>query len=532
MSHSQGSGVLSCANVLPPGSDSAGWIIGESTPSRSMILFKPQVKPRNGMYLLVETSEGCVLGIVERVLSGHAILGDKIREAEELQAITRYPDFRDKIYRVGIVQWVSLLDPLLKARVRSPSTPPDPGAEAYTAPGSVLQAAFQGSGQEWIPIGHLVSDPSVTVSVNVNRLTRHLAILAVTGGGKSNTVCVLAKRIVGSLNGTMVVFDIHGEYALARPPLAGDKLTSVKQPVIKPFALSFPELRKLARIPDNAHVQERILREAWKKLMEDWRKGNLAGKLSQKKGFLELLKTYASAVGGKYKDSLLGLLNRLDDMEDYYGNVIDSSAPPRLEDYIEPGKLNIIDLSNVDEYAADAVVSHYLRRLLEERKQWKATGGQKGYPVPVLAVVEEAHVLIPSKDDTLTKYWAARVAREGRKFGVGLILVSQRPKNVDQDVLSQTNNKIILRIVEPQDQRYVQAASEQLSEDLMTLLPSLNPGEAIILGGMTRIPAMVKIDKCPVQTGGADIDIVREWMSGSQPKPEGEEDLEEVSELF
>ncbi len=509
---SEETGRVSCGNFLSPGNTSVGWVIGESTPSRSMILFKPEVKPRNGMYLLVNTSEGCVLGIVERVLSGHTILGDRIREAEELQAITRYPDFRDKIYRVGIIHWVSLLDPLLKARIRSPSVPPDPGVEAYAAPASVLQAVFRGSGEEWIPIGHLVSDPSVTVSINVNRLSRHLAILAVTGGGKSNTVCVLAQRIVGRLNGTMVIFDMHGEYALAQPPLAGSSLTVVKQPRINPFALSFPELRKLTRIPENAHVQERILREAWKKLMNDWSKGNLAGKLSGGKGFLDLLRKYVKDIGKKYREeSLVAILNRLDDMEDYYGNVIDSSAPPRLQDYIEPGKLNIIDLSNVDEYAADAVVSHYLRRLLEERKLWKATRGETGYPVPVLAVVEEAHVLIPSRDNTLTKYWAARVAREGRKFGVGLILVSQRPKNVDQDVLSQTNNKIILRIVEPGDQRYVQAASEQLSEDLMSLLPSLNPGEAILLGGMTPVPAMVKIDKCPVATGGADIDLVREW---------------------
>ena len=505
-----------------------GWIIGESSPERSIVLFSQGSKPRTGMYLLVETDEGCVLGVVERVFSGNLVIGDKVRDHEELEALTRYPDLRDRTYRYGVVQWITLLGPLLSRQTPlSPSMPPEPGRHVYRAPPGTLSLAFRGSGPEWVRLGRLVSDGGVEFSINVNKLGRHLAILAVTGGGKSNTVCVLAHRIVGQLGGTVVIFDIHGEYAAAGELVPGR--TGVKEPKINPFSLSFPELLRLARVPENAHNQERILREAWKALIKDYRNGTF--QMKPGKDFLGHLAEYArmNVPPGVKQDSLYGLLNRLDDIRDYYGGVLDLYAPSRLEHYIEPGKLNIIDLSSVDEFGADAVVSHYLRRLLEERKRWKTTRGARGYPVPVIAVVEEAHVLIPREEDTLTKYWSGRVAREGRKFGVGLVLVSQRPKNVDQDVLSQTNNKIILRIVEPQDQRYVQAASEQLSEDLMRLLPSLNPGQAIVIGSMTRIPALVQIDLCPARTGGTDIDFRREWEHYHENT--GRDVLEEISTL-
>ncbi|RLG85747.1 MAG: ATPase, partial [Thermoprotei archaeon] len=129
----------------------------------------------------------------------------------------------------------------------------------------------------------------------------------------------------------------------------------------------------------------------------------------------------------------------------------------------------------------------------------------------VLAGSEEAHILVHKNRTTLTKEVVARLAREGRKFGIGLCLVSQRPKNVDDNVLSQTNNKIILKLVEPGDQRYVQAASETLSDELLELLPSLNVGEAVVLGMMTPIPALIKIDKAEGKIEGSDVKAYEEW---------------------
>ena len=127
--------------------------------------------------------------------------------------------------------------------------------------------------------------------------------------------------------------------------------------------------------------------------------------------------------------------------------------------------------------------------------------------------MEEAHILAPKNRNPSSKYWISRVAREGRKFGLGLCLVSQSPKSVDPDALSQANNMIILRLVEPQDQRHVQSASESLSEDLVKQLPSLNVGEAIVLGLMVKVPTLVKIDEFKGRTVGDDINIIDQWQS-------------------
>jgi len=109
--------------------------------------------------------------------------------------------------------------------------------------------------------------------------------------------------------------------------------------------------------------------------------------------------------------------------------------------------------------------------------------------------------------------WLGKIAREGRKFGIGLGLISQRPKQLHPDVLSQTNTKIILRIVEPEDQKYIQRSSEDLGEDLAKDLASLSIGEAVVVGTAISLPSIVKIDKFDGMYGGKDIDIVGEWTS-------------------
>jgi DNA helicase HerA-like ATPase len=247
---------------------------------------------------------------------------------------------------------------------------------------------------------------------------------------------------------------------------------------------------------------------------------------------LDGLREHVARIAIKTRDSApQAVLNKLDDLVDNYGDIIDPGIPQSLTSIIEPGKLNIFDLSNVDEAGADAVVSHYARRILHERKLARA--GEGGYPVPLFMVLEEAHILVPRDESTLSKTWIARIAREGRKFGLGLCLVSQRPKSLDPNSLSQANNAIIMRLVEPSDQRHVQQASERLSDDLLAQLPSLNIGEAVVLGLMTKIPALVKIDKFEGKLGGGDPDVVGEWQDTYRKEEERiEREKREIDDLY
>jgi len=493
-----------------------GWVVGESTPSRSTIIISNEGSKiaRAGLYVTAEVDGDCILGILEKVVSGNPLLPEEISDLREVEVLTSFPDLTKRLYKRGYIRWLSKLEPLVtKGVVEALRIPVDPSTPVYMVDSYYLKKIFRGEENSWIEIGSLVGQPEVRIGINVNKLSRHLAILAVTGGGKSNTVCVISRGIVEKLGGTVVIFDIHGEYS--RAGIVSPKKQKVIEPKIHPLSLNLSELLRLMRIPPNATNQERVLREAWHEVLASIKKS----KETLKTTTLHLLKEKVRSKRNSGKSdpkAVNGVLNRIDDLEENYGDVIDESTHTNLINIIEPGKLNIFDLSGVDESGADAVLSHYLRRTLQERKLWKSSGGTEGYPSPVLVVIEEAHVLIPKDSNTLTKYWASRIAREGRKFGVGLVLVSQRPKGLDPNVLSQTNNKIILRIVEPTDQKYVREASEQLSEDLLELLPDLNPGEAVIIGSMVKIPALVKIDYCKSLSISADVDMVKEWKTLTQ----------------
>ncbi len=522
------------------GERAIGWIVGESTPRTSVVLFRDDVSvPQVGTYVVAESQAGCVFGMVESVTAGNRLLTEDVTSPASVEGLIRTIKENPSVspsYVKGVIRWLSVKDRLAREGVvELPKVPPRPGVEVYSAsrdllmrvfspsPGSVDSQAGQQEGGPWISIGRLMTEQSIEYSINANRLTRHLAILAVTGGGKSNTVCVLGRQLVSALGGTVVIFDMHGEYG----SLGLDR-DSVNTPpaAINPLMMSFGELLELAKVPENATNQQRALRLAFDRVWEEYRRNRL--QFTDDHTFVDAL---LEALKEDDEEGARGAYNRVVDVKDNYGDVLSHGVPDNLEKVIVPGKLNVFDLSEADENAADAIVSHYIRRLLAERKAWKH--GRGGYPVPAFVVVEEAHVLIPARGQTLTKYWASRVAREGRKFGLGLIVVSQRPRNVDPDVLSQTNNKIILRIVEPQDIKYVQDASEELSEDLAGILPSLNPGEAIVIGSMVKLPAVIKVNYCEWKKSGGDINVVGEWARWRQQRArESEEGIRKMEELL
>ena len=218
----------------------------------------------------------------------------------------------------------------------------------------------------------------------------------------------------------------------------------------------------------------------------------------------------------------MDVINKIEDLNVKYDKLLNVNIGDFLTQ-IKPGMANVLDLGQVDENTAEVLVAHVLRRSLRSRKQYVRNKNRDALSFPVFFVVEEAHILAPQNRNPNSKYWITRIAREGRKFGLGLCLVSQSPKSVDGETLAQANNMIILRLVEPKDQKHVQTASENLSEDLVKQLPSLNIGEALVLGLMTKVPTLVKINEFKGRQHGGDLDIIEQWKS---KKEEDKEDLQ------
>jgi hypothetical protein len=124
--------------------------------------------------------------------------------------------------------------------------------------------------------------------------------------------------------------------------------------------------------------------------------------------------------------------------------------------------------------------------------------------LPVLLLLEEAHNFAPAQSYTPAEQRAItttrQIAQEGRKFGVGLTLISQRPSRLDETTLSQCNSYIVMRMVNPADQTYVRRVVETLGEDDARMLPDLDVGEAILSGQLINFPVLVRI-KEPASKG-------------------------------
>ncbi len=537
-----------------------GIVYGESTTDRFTFIVNPHVElPKFGEFVVVKNREGDEVLASVRGIRNVNWLMDAGKGSYD------YVEKTVKVFSSGVLGKSEAL--LASARVlgvlkrgekfkQMPNRVPiKPGENVYLARDEDLAGIFS---HGHISIGRLLARESVEVRLDANRLvSRHFAVLAVTGAGKSNTIAVLTKELVSKVNATVVILDPHGEYRTLSWP--GARVNPIKAS-IDPAKIRLSELATLLGIAENASLQRRFLGLVYRTVKTEARNaGRVIGGLdfiyAMEDKIEEWIRAYENSdekiiyyydekgnevprkLQAKDLDSLIRLKDYLGELRANFGEFI---SPVNVLSEIRPGRVNVIDLSGMEEEQMIALASFVLRGILKNRVEYVKgvrTGDKalirevsERYPAltkPVLIIVEEAHIFAPRGERNQATLWLGKIAREGRKFGVGLGIVSQRPKKLDDDVLSQTNTKIILKLVEPNDQRYVQQASEQISEDLLSDIAALGIGEAVIVGTAMPLPAMVKVHSFAEMGGsygGGDIDIVGEWLSG---KREGDDKSEE-----
>ena len=504
-----------------------GYVVGEATPTEFIFISDKESYPPRWEYVVVESREYAggelkpvlVLAQVELIASESQVLTKQL----DPEAVKRIRDARiDEVKTWGRARILGYLSESETGDVEVllPRRAVIPGNPVYIAPRDLLAKFFSYPGEEGLYIGNLISRPDVPVYLTIKGFRRHLAILAQTGAGKSYTAGVLIEELLNK-GATIVVIDPHADYVFLSQTSEGgryekaDRITVFRNPGstgrynerdvrnLRRYEVKFADLDaedifEIAGISEKwVHIRNAIAK-ALERLRHRERDYLPKDLLSE----LEVMASEESPIAQSAQSAIkhLQILLRLP----VFGRTSVS-----LKDILKPEHVSVIDLSGLSDRSMDYIVAKLLRDIYREVRNGN-------WPYPVFLFIEEAHKFIPSSKKTYSSEIINTLAAEGRKFGIFLVLISQRPFKVNSDSLSQCNSQIIMKITNPKDQSAVQDASERLSHDLMQDLPGLNVGEGIIVGEMTRVPVMVRVRRRRTREGGADIDILAKLKEARQ----------------
>lgn len=364
-------------------------------------------------------------------------------------------------------------------------------------------------------IGSLISRDDVEVTLSAPRLVaRHLAILAMTGGGKT----VAARRIIRELIGhryPLLILDPHGDYI---------GLTKCREMLQKEapgcdIRLFYPELlmqqsgetlieKIIGQMTDGlSEPQSDYLRSVFNK--ESAREGESAIDYIDRL-IARAEKDVTGASDRRQIPTIYAVRRALRIVKDRLSGMRRTSEmmreSPKLkglpfeplpnpfsqpEKIIRPGQVSILYLGGYDHITQCSITAITLETLFEFR------ANLTNRIAPFFSVVEEAHTFIPSSregtQDAVSLPVIRRIITEGRKFGTGLMLISQRPSRLDETIVSQCNSFLILRLVNPRDQTFVRSIMENLTESDARMIPGFGPGQGIISGQVVRFPLPVRI---------------------------------------
>ena len=187
-------------------------------------------------------------------------------------------------------------------------------------------------------------------------------------------------------------------------------------------------------------------------------------------------------------------------------------------------KITILDLSNVPSEIKSSV-SGTILNIIYDALFWGQNLDVGGKKRPILIVLEEAHTYLKSGEKSISARVTQKIAKEGRKYGCGLLLVTQRPSELDETILSQCGTLIALRLNNSNDKARIASCIQDELQSITNLLPSLKVGEGIVSGEAVKIPSRVKFYKIPYAPKSADPNVVEQWSGKLNEKKEDYEQL-------
>lgn len=418
-------------------------------------------------------------------------------------------------------------------------------------------------GQEPLSLGKYTLDEEADAWIDGNRFfQRHAVVVGSTGSGKSWTVARIVEQVAALSSASAILFDIHGEYAplkdkgishlkIAGPGDLSDKRTLKEGILFLPFwLLTYEEMlamlldRSDQNAPNQAMVFNREVIAAKRVYLEAAAKDDVLANFTvdspvpyglddvlENLGSLDTqmeegssgrkrqgpfhgkLTRFIQRLQAKTSDRRLGFLfdagddaMRYEWMEEL-ATVLLGSTEVRNE-----GGVKIIDFSEVPSDVLP-LITGLVARVVFSVQQW--TDKEKRHPVALFC--DEAHLYIPERreagvsEEGLKSF--ERIAKEGRKYGVGLTVISQRPAEVNRTVLSQCNNFVAMRLTNAEDQAVIRRLLPDTLGGFAELLPVLDVGEALVVGDAAMLPSRIRIEEPHNQPSSATVEFWDRWAA-------------------
>jgi len=492
----------------------------------------PAMVGRVGSYLLVSQADAQILVMVERSYQ----VADRQGQAAHMVRLTPLGELGgDGEFNRGVSHF------------------PTAGAGLYTVSREDLRRIFSQRGEVSYKIGCLTSFEDIDVYLDASAFFgRHTAILGQSGSGKSWTVTSLIQSAMRSMPEThIILMDMHGEYSdkevdgiKSKSPFDSARVRCLNaQDVEFPYwLLSYSELCELITDPadDNASIQASVLRSLLIRLKRETNAHLNLGHITVDSpvyysldDLIELVKKTNAETSdfGKTKSPLFGKFDQVlvrlgsllnDTRYDFLMKPKTRNSTESLTDLMqdlvglgEPrANVTVLDLSAVP-FDVVPMVTAQIGRLAYEFNFWNPLCRE----FPLYLICEEAHEYIPRED--IPRYREARrsmerIAKNGRKYGVGLCVVSQRPHDVSETVLAQCSSYICLRISNPDDQEYVRSMVPEAVRGTFAALTSLSKGEAVALGEAVPMPVRFRVDIPAPPPNSRDVDYAGKWRDGGK----------------
>jgi hypothetical protein len=426
---------------------------------------------------------------------------------------------------------------------RGVSVVPPVDSPVYIAEDADLSAVFSVFRKFGFSIGNLSMFENERSFLDPNRFFgKHIAVLGSSGSGKSCTVSSLLQKVTGFPDTNIIILDIHNEYRSAFG--ADANYLNIAELEFPYWLMNFEELQEMFVDERDEYASSQIT--VLKDLIIASKKGknpHLADVLTidtpvyydisevrAKMQYLDTEKIGGLGSGGtkdgpfygKFTRFLVRLDGKLNDPRYAFmfkpKQYLQSSSMVDLMERIfgkgGAAKATIMDMSGVPFDIVNTIVS-VLARLSFDFNFWNVNRRD----FPVMLVFEEAHNYLPSTGESTkaARRTVERIAKEGRKYGVSCMIISQRPVEVSETILSQCSNFVILRLTNPLDQNYIRRLVPDTFTGLVDVLPALRQGEALVVGDAIPLPLRVQIDFPNPEPDSSDIRFFDKWkQSGVQ----------------